>query len=103
MLSFVVPVSITLCSYLFILFVALVRNQRGSHSVQVQQQYKTMDVEIMPALQDNYMYLIVDKSTNEAAIVDPVEPNTVLKVVHEHGVKLTTVLTTHHHWLTTVF
>lgn len=57
-----------------------------------------MDVKILPALQDNYMYLIVDKATKEAAIVDPVEPNTVLKAVQENGVKLTTVLTTHHHW-----
>uniref|UniRef100_A0A914V6S9 hydroxyacylglutathione hydrolase n=1 Tax=Plectus sambesii TaxID=2011161 RepID=A0A914V6S9_9BILA len=52
----------------------------------------------IPALQDNYMYLIVDSETREAAIVDPVEPATVLKSVAEHDVKLTTVLTTHHHW-----
>ena len=57
-----------------------------------------MDVKILPALHDNYMYLIVDKATKEAAIVDPVEPKTVLQAVQEHGVKLTTVLTTHHHW-----
>lgn len=57
-----------------------------------------MDVKILPALQDNYMYLIVDKATKEAAIVDPVEPKTVLQAVEDHGVKLTTVLTTHHHW-----
>ncbi|KAG6462206.1 hydroxyacylglutathione hydrolase, mitochondrial isoform X2 [Manduca sexta] len=57
-----------------------------------------MDVKILPALQDNYMYLIVDKATNEAAIVDPVEPKTVLEAVQKQGVKLTTVLTTHHHW-----
>lgn len=57
-----------------------------------------MDIQVLPALQDNYMYLIVDKATKEAAIVDPVEPNTVLKAVEDAGVKLTTVLTTHHHW-----
>ncbi|XP_028163683.1 hydroxyacylglutathione hydrolase, mitochondrial isoform X4 [Ostrinia furnacalis] len=57
-----------------------------------------MDVKILPALQDNYMYLIVDKATKEAAIVDPVDPGAVLKAVEEQGVNLTTVLTTHHHW-----
>lgn len=76
----------------------LIRNQRGSHSIPEYHNYKTMDVKILPALQDNYMYLIVDKATKEAAIVDPVEPNTVLKAVEEQGVNLTTVLTTHHHW-----
>lgn len=79
-------------------FQALVWNQRGTHSQQSSQDFKAMDVKILPALQDNYMYLIVDKETKEAAIVDPVEPKTVLKAVDEHGVKLTTILTTHHHW-----
>nr|XP_034830574.1 hydroxyacylglutathione hydrolase, mitochondrial isoform X1 [Maniola hyperantus] len=79
-------------------FQALVWNQRGSHSSQEHFEYKTMDVKILPALKDNYMYLIVDKATKEAAIVDPVEPKTVLQAVKDNGVKLTTVLTTHHHW-----
>ncbi|CAG9786024.1 unnamed protein product [Diatraea saccharalis] len=79
-------------------FQALVRNQREAHSLIEHHQYKKMDVKILPALQDNYMYLIVDKTTKEAAIVDPVEPKTVLKAVQEQGLKLTSVLTTHHHW-----
>lgn len=79
-------------------YLALVRNQREAHSAIEHHQFKNMDVTILPALQDNYMYLIVDKATKEAAIVDPVEPSTVLKAVEEKGVNLTTVLTTHHHW-----
>ncbi|XP_047504882.1 hydroxyacylglutathione hydrolase, mitochondrial isoform X1 [Pieris napi] len=79
-------------------FQALVWNQRTSHSSQEHHQYKTMDIKILPALKDNYMYLIVDKTTQEAAIVDPVEPDTVLKAVQDQGVKLTKILTTHHHW-----
>ncbi|CAH2036903.1 unnamed protein product, partial [Iphiclides podalirius] len=79
-------------------FRALTWKQQGFHSSQEHLVYDTMDVKILPALQDNYMYLIVDKATKEAAIVDPVEPNTVIKAVQENGVKLTTVLTTHHHW-----
>ncbi|XP_008579789.1 PREDICTED: hydroxyacylglutathione hydrolase, mitochondrial isoform X3 [Galeopterus variegatus] len=57
-----------------------------------------MKVELLPALTDNYMYLVIDEDTREAAIVDPVQPQKVLETVKKHGVKLTTVLTTHHHW-----
>ena len=34
----------------------------------------SMKVEIIPALGDNYMYLLIDEHTKHAAIVDPVEP-----------------------------
>merc|ERR1719483_920385 len=57
-----------------------------------------MKIRILPALSDNYMYLLVDNDTKEAAIVDPVDPDSVIKAVEEEGVKLTTLLTTHHHW-----
>ncbi|XP_026829290.1 hydroxyacylglutathione hydrolase, mitochondrial isoform X2 [Ooceraea biroi] len=57
-----------------------------------------MKVQILPALQDNYMYLIIDETTQEAAIVDPVDPDAVTTAVKQHNVKLTKVLTTHHHW-----
>lgn len=33
-----------------------------------------MKIELLPALSDNYMYLLVDTETKEAAVVDPVEP-----------------------------
>ena len=36
-----------------------------------------MKVEILPALSDNYMYLVIDENTKQAAIVDPVEPEKV--------------------------
>jgi len=57
-----------------------------------------MRVRLLPALDDNYMYLLIDQNTNKAAIVDPVEPEKVVSAVKEEGVTLTTVLTTHHHW-----
>lgn len=50
-----------------------------------------MDVKILPALQDNYMYLIVDKATRDAAIVDPVDPASVLAAVTEEKVNLVKV------------
>ena len=32
------------------------------------------------------------------AVVDPVTPDTVLKAISDSGVKVSQVLTTHHHW-----
>ncbi|KAJ6657306.1 hypothetical protein lerEdw1_002673 [Lerista edwardsae] len=58
----------------------------------------SMKVVLLPALTDNYMYLLIDEDTKEAAIVDPVQPQKVVDAAKKHGVKLTTVLTTHHHW-----
>lgn len=55
-------------------------------------------IKVLPALGDNYMYLLVDKESREAAIVDPVNPAEVISAVKSEGANLTTVLTTHHHW-----
>lgn len=52
-----------------------------SHSKPVSiSRHSNMKVHILPALSDNYMYLVVDEKTQEAAIVDPVEPKKVIKV-----------------------
>lgn len=48
-----------------------------SHSKPVSIFHSDMKVHILPALSDNYMYLVVDEKTQEAAIVDPVEPKKV--------------------------
>lgn len=77
-----------------------------------------MSIDILPALEDNYMYLVnaqrhlsyilenefisffqlVDNQTNDAAIIDPVEPDKVLAAVEKRNVNLKAILTTHHHW-----
>lgn len=76
---------------------------RGANSFHSQQKVcnhpaQKMKIVLLPALSDNYMYLLIDESTREAAIVDPVEPKKVIDAANQEGVKLTTVLTTHHHW-----
>ena len=38
---------------------------------------RKMNVVPVEALEDNYMYLIIDEATKEAAAVDPVEPTKV--------------------------
>ncbi len=57
-----------------------------------------MKVERIPTLSDNYTYLIVDEATNAAAIVDAPESEPVVRRVEELGVRVTHVLSTHHHW-----
>ncbi|KAH3720102.1 hydroxyacylglutathione hydrolase, mitochondrial-like [Dreissena polymorpha] len=57
-----------------------------------------MRVRLVPALEDNYMYLLIDEATQTCAAVDPVEPEKLLKAVEEEQVTLSCVLTTHHHW-----
>ncbi|KAJ0101585.1 hypothetical protein Patl1_06794 [Pistacia atlantica] len=52
----------------------------------------------VPCLEDNYSYLIIDETTKEAAVVDPVEPQKIVDAAKQHGAQLTLVLTTHHHW-----
>ncbi|XP_070159670.1 transmembrane protein 104 homolog isoform X5 [Polyergus mexicanus] len=71
---------------------------RGSHSLSATVDHSNMKVQILPALQDNYMYLIIDEATREAAVVDPVDPEAVAKAVQQNNIKLRKVLTTHHHW-----
>lgn len=56
-----------------------------------------MKVKVLSALEDNYMYLIIDEKTKIAAAVDPVEPDKIIAAVKDEGVHLSTVLTTHHH------
>jgi len=50
------------------------------------------------ALSDNYMYIVIDEKTKACAVVDPVEPEKLLKRIHDDGSNLTTILTTHHHY-----
>ncbi|XP_048188425.1 hydroxyacylglutathione hydrolase-like protein isoform X5 [Perognathus longimembris pacificus] len=57
-----------------------------------------MKVKVIPVLEDNYMYLVIEERTREAVAVDAAVPKRLLEIVSREGVSLTTVLTTHHHW-----
>ena len=60
-------------------------------------QLSTATVIVVPILDNNYSYLLVDSATRCAAAVDPADPYAVLRAVHAAGVTLTHILTTHHH------
>lgn len=78
--------------------ITLATSGASFHSLQRTVSQSDMKVVVLPALSDNYMYLVIDETTKEAGIVDPVDPDRVVSAVNEEKVKLTTVLTTHHHW-----
>lgn len=42
----------------------------------------------IPALEDNYSYILIDEKTKEAAVIDPVEPIKILNVISQTGAKL---------------
>jgi len=47
-----------------------------------------MKIELLPALEDNYMYLLIDEDTKQCAAVDPVEPE---KVITRHHIPSTPI------------
>jgi hydroxyacylglutathione hydrolase len=51
----------------------------------------------VPVRKDNYSYLIVDDTANEAAAVDPYTPSKVKEAADQIGVRVVAGLTTHHH------
>ena len=56
-----------------------------------------MQVYRLPALSDNYIFLLHDPEKNEAAVVDPAEAKPVLQKLESLGAQLTTIFNTHHH------
>ena len=57
-----------------------------------------LEVERIPTLSDNYTYLVICDETGEAAIVDAPEAEPVVQRVDQRGVRVTQILSTHHHW-----
>ncbi len=57
-----------------------------------------MRVEIIPCLQDNYSYLIIDNTNNSACVVDPSEAKPIIKFIEKEKINLKYILNTHHHF-----
>ena len=56
-----------------------------------------MQVIRLPALSDNYIFLLHDPKQNIAAVVDPAEAEPVLRCLEELGAELAAIFNTHHH------
>jgi len=57
-----------------------------------------MKIEIIPCLKDNYSYLIIDQSKNNACVVDPSESEPIIKYLDKNKINLKFILNTHHHY-----
>ena len=56
-----------------------------------------MQVSLLKALSDNYIFLLHDPKQNIAAVVDPAEAEPVLQRLQELGAELVAIFNTHHH------
>jgi hydroxyacylglutathione hydrolase len=56
-----------------------------------------MQVSLLPALSDNYIFLLHSPKQNVAAVVDPAEAQPVLRRLEELGAELVMIFNTHHH------
>lgn len=56
-----------------------------------------LEVELVPALSDNYVYLAHDGETGDTAVVDPAEAPPVIEALERKGWRPTHILNTHHH------
>ena len=56
-----------------------------------------MQVERLPVLSDNYIFLLYDPTDNVAAVVDPAEAAPVVDRLRELNAELVTIFNTHHH------
>ncbi|MBL1176136.1 hydroxyacylglutathione hydrolase [Pantanalinema sp. GBBB05] len=56
-----------------------------------------MQIDRLPALSDNYIFLLHDPTRQEAAVVDPADATPVLRRLEQLGAKLVAIFNTHHH------
>jgi len=57
-----------------------------------------MKIQIIPCLQDNYSYLIIDEENNTACVIDPSEATPIIEYLENNKIKLEFILNTHHHY-----
>ena len=56
------------------------------------------EIEIIPALSDNYIYIAHDAGGGATAVVDPAEAGPVIAALERRGLELTHILNTPHHF-----
>jgi hydroxyacylglutathione hydrolase len=54
-------------------------------------------VDILPAFADNYIYLVSDRDIGLVMVVDPGDPDVVLRALEKQDLHLSLILNTHHH------
>lgn len=56
-----------------------------------------MEIEILPALKDNYIFLLHDPEREAVAVVDPTSAHPVTRELERRGLRLSHIFITHHH------
>ena len=56
-----------------------------------------LEIELVPCLKDNYAYLVYDRTEGVCGVVDASESEPVKRALESRGLKLTHILSTHHH------
>jgi|TARA_B110000238_G_C15931900_1_gene355078 hydroxyacylglutathione hydrolase len=57
-----------------------------------------MKIKIIPCLQDNYSYLIIDEKKDIACVIDPGDANPIIEYLEGNKIELKFILNTHHHY-----
>ena len=57
-----------------------------------------MRIEIIPCLQDNYSYLVIDDINQTACVIDPSDAEPIIQFVENNKINLKYILNTHHHY-----
>tara|TARA_B100000686_G_scaffold312246_1_gene356600 strand:- start:7 stop:768 length:762 start_codon:yes stop_codon:yes gene_type:complete len=56
-----------------------------------------MKIEIIPCLNDNYSYIIIDEKNKKTCVIDPSESKPIINFLKKKNLKLNYILNTHHH------
>jgi hydroxyacylglutathione hydrolase len=56
-----------------------------------------LEIDLVPCLKDNYAYLVFDRAEGVCGVVDASESEPVKRALEAKGLKLTHILSTHHH------
>ena len=57
-----------------------------------------MKIEIIKCLNDNYSFIIVDETNQNACVVDPSEAKPIINFIESNKINLKYILNTHHHY-----
>ena len=57
-----------------------------------------MRIQIIPCLQDNYSYLLIDEEGKIACVIDPSEADPIIEYLEKNNIALKFILNTHHHY-----
>ena len=57
-----------------------------------------MKIEIIPCLNDNYSYIIIDQKNKNTCVVDPSESKPIINFLEKNNLQLNYILNTHHHY-----